>query len=95
MILGVYDGLADAGFVREAALQVLKDEIDMKNIHILATTSPLPNWPIAWTKKGNQTLALEVRQLLLDFDDKNILRSSHIRGFKAANEQELEELKKY
>jgi hypothetical protein len=33
--------------------------------------------------------------LLLDFDDKNILRSSHIRGFKAANEQELEELKKY
>jgi phosphate/phosphite/phosphonate ABC transporter binding protein len=95
VILGVYDGLADAGFVREAALQVLKDEIDMKNIHILATTSPLPNWPIAWTKKGNQTLALEVRQLLLDFDDKNILRSSHIRGFKAANEQELEELKKY
>ena len=81
--------------MREAALQVLKDEIDMKNIHVLATTSPLPNWPIAWTKKGNQTLALKVRQLLLDFDDKNILRSSHIRGFRAANEQELEELKKY
>jgi len=95
VILGVYNGLADAGFVREAALQVLKDEIDMKNIHILATTSPLPNWPIAWTRKGNQALALKVRQLLIDFDDKNILKSSHIRGFRAANEQELEELKKY
>ena len=95
VILGVYNGLSDAGFVREAALQVLKDEIDMKNIHILTTTSPLPNWPIARTRKGNQALALKVRKLLIDFDDKNILRSSHIRGFRAANEQELEELKKY
>jgi phosphonate transport system substrate-binding protein len=95
VILGVYNGLADAGFVREAALQVLKDEIDMKSIDILATTSPLPNWPIAWTGKGNQALAAKVRQLLIKFDDKKILRSAHIRGFEASNEQELDELKKY
>jgi phosphonate transport system substrate-binding protein len=95
VILGVYNGLADAGFVREAALQVLKDEIDMKSITVLATTSPLPNWPIAWTRRGNQELASKVRQLLIGFDDKNILRSAHIRGFESANEQELEDLKKY
>ncbi len=95
VILGVYNGLADAGFVREAALQVLKDEIDMKNIRVLATTSPLPNWPIAWTKKGRPDLAAKVRQLLLNFNDAEILKTAHISAFKEPNEQELQELKKY
>ncbi|HMK61049.1 MAG TPA: phosphate/phosphite/phosphonate ABC transporter substrate-binding protein [Dissulfurispiraceae bacterium] len=95
VILGVYNGQADAGFVREAALQVLKDEIDMSNIKILATTSPLPNWPIASTSKNNPALASMVRQLLIRIDDSTILNAAHIRKFKPADETELEELKKY
>jgi phosphonate transport system substrate-binding protein len=95
VILGVYNGLADAGFVREAALQVLKDEIDMRNIHVLATTNPLPNWPIAWTTKVNRALANRVRQLLIGLDDNAVLKAAHIRKFGAANERELEELRKY
>jgi len=95
VILGVYNGLADAGFVREAALQVLKDEIDMRNIFILTTTSPLPNWPVASTHGNNPQLAAKVRQLLIGFDDTAILSSAHIRRFRPANESELEELKKY
>jgi len=69
VILGVYDGLADAGFVREAALQGMKErEFDMKkHSHPCDDKSRSRTGPIAWTKKkGNQTLALEVRQLLLD-----------------------------
>jgi phosphate/phosphite/phosphonate ABC transporter binding protein len=95
VILGVYNGIADAGFVREAALQVLKDEIDMLNIRVLATTSPLPNWPIAWTKEHNSALAIKVKLLLIGLDDRSLLKTAHIRMFKAANEQEFEELKKY
>lgn len=44
VILGVYRGEADAGFVREAALVVWKDAVDMKKIRILARTKPLPNY---------------------------------------------------
>ncbi|HTZ18537.1 MAG TPA: phosphate/phosphite/phosphonate ABC transporter substrate-binding protein [Dissulfurispiraceae bacterium] len=95
VILGVYNGLADAGFVREGALQVLKDEVDMRNIRVLATTNPLPNWPIASTKKVNPALANKVKRLLIGLDDSSVLKAAHIRKFGTANEQELEELKKY
>ncbi len=95
VILGVYNGLADAGFVREAALQVLKDEIDMRNIRVLVTTNPLPNWPIAWTKKVSPAFANQVGRLLIGLDDQAILKAAHIRRFGKANERELEELKKY
>lgn len=95
VILGVYNGLADAGFVRESALDVLKDEIDMQQIRILATTSTLPNWPIAWTKKGNPALAEKVRHLLLALDAPDILKAARVRAFQKPQEAELEQLKKY
>lgn len=95
VILGVYNGLADAGFVRESALDVLKDEIDMRQIRILAATSTLPNWPIAWTKKSNPVLARRVQQLLLALNDPTILKAARVRSFHKPQEAELEELKKY
>lgn len=95
VILGVYNGLADAGFVRESALDVLKDEIDMRQIRILAATSTLPNWPIAWTKKSNPLLAHRVQQLLLALNDPTILKAARVRSFHKPQEAELEQLKKY
>lgn len=95
VILGVYNGHADAGFVRESALDVLKDEIDMQQIRILAATSTLPNWPIAWTKKNNPALAAKVQQLLLTLNDPSILKAARVRSFHKPQETELEQLKKY
>jgi phosphonate transport system substrate-binding protein len=95
VIFGVYNGLADAGFVRESALDVLKDEIDMQQIRILATTSTLPNWPIAWTKKSNPALAEKVRHLLLTLEAPDILKAARVRAFQKPQEYELEQLKKY
>ncbi len=95
VILGVYKGNADAGFVREAALNVLKEEIDMSKIKILAKTTPLPNWPIASCRKDKPTLVKEVKKLLLELNDKDILSSAKIKGFKQANEAELESVKQY
>lgn len=95
VILGVYNGLADAGFVRESALDVLKDEVDMQQIRILASTSTLPNWPIAWTRKHNPALAEKVRHLLLTLDAPDILKAARVRAFQKPQETELEQLKKY
>ena len=95
VILGVYKGEAEAGFVRESALHVLKDEIDMKQIRVLVATSPLPNWPIAWTKKNNPALANKVRHLLLSLKDPEILKAAQVKAFHPPQEADLEQLKKY
>lgn len=95
VILGVYRGEADAGFVRESALVVWKDAVDMNKIRILAKTTSLPNWPFASSKNTNPSFANEVRRLLIGLKDKEILKAAKIRGFRAASDEEFEELKQY
>lgn len=95
VILGVYRGEADAGFVRESALVVWKDEIDMKKIRVLARTTSLPNWPFAACSRRNPGLQEKVRQILIGVRDKGVLEAARINGFKAANPAEFEALKGY
>lgn len=95
VILGVYRGEADAGFVRESALVVWKEAVDMKKIRILARTKPLPNWPFALCGNVNPSLVNEVKRLLIELKDREILRSAKIEGFRAANEADFEALKQY
>jgi ABC-type phosphate/phosphonate transport system substrate-binding protein len=95
VILGVYKGEADAGFVRESALDVVKEEIDMRKIRILAKTAPLPNWPFAASRHVKPTLANTVRHLLIELKDQEILSAAGISGFKAANDAEFNALKNY
>lgn len=95
VILGVYRGEADAGFVREAALVVWKDAVDMKQIRVLARTSPLPNWPVAQCSMRNPSLGIKVMRLLTELKDNQILKAAKIKGFKPANERELDALKRY
>ncbi|MCL4457508.1 MAG: phosphate/phosphite/phosphonate ABC transporter substrate-binding protein [Nitrospirae bacterium] len=95
VILGVYRGEADAGFVREAALVVWKDAVDMKKIRVLARTTPLPNWPFALCGDTNPLLVQKVRNLLLELKDKDILKSAKIKSFRIADESEFDALKEY
>ena len=50
VILNVYRKSVDAGFVRESALDVLEEEIDLGKIRILAKTPYIANWPFAAAK---------------------------------------------
>jgi phosphate/phosphite/phosphonate ABC transporter binding protein len=93
VILGVYRGEADAGFIRESALAVWKEEIDMKKIRVLAPTDYLPNWPFASIGNNNPALAHEVRKLLIELKDADILEAARIKGFRPAKEEEFEALK--
>ncbi|MCI0468640.1 MAG: phosphate/phosphite/phosphonate ABC transporter substrate-binding protein, partial [Nitrospirae bacterium] len=93
VIFGVYRGEADAGFVRESALVVWKDAVDMKKIRVLARTTPLPNWPFALCGNTDPLLVQKVRRLLAELKDKDVLKSAKIKGFRVANETEFEVLK--
>ncbi|MBI5846529.1 MAG: phosphate/phosphite/phosphonate ABC transporter substrate-binding protein [Nitrospirae bacterium] len=95
VILGVYQGEADAGFVRESALVVWKDVVDMKKIRVLAVTTPLPNWPFAAVRHGNKPLEAKVADLLIHLKDSEILDAARIRGFRMAREADYEQLRKY
>ncbi|MCK7503103.1 MAG: phosphate/phosphite/phosphonate ABC transporter substrate-binding protein [Desulfobacterales bacterium] len=95
VILGVYKGEADAGFVRESALEVVREEIDMTKIRVLAYTKPLPNWPFAAAGNAPPALVRDVKRHLIELKDREILAAAKIRAFRAADEREFEALKGY
>jgi ABC-type phosphate/phosphonate transport system substrate-binding protein len=95
VILGVYRGEAAAGFVRESALEELKDEIDMRRIRVLATAQTLPQWPVAMRGEVEPALADAVKRLLLGLGGSDLLRAAKIDRFRAARAGEFEPLKEH
>lgn len=93
VILNVYRGKADAGFVRETALEVLKEEIDLSAIRIVATTSYIANWPFAAVRGVDARLAAKVRQILLDLSQPGILSAAQIERFRTADDTEFNTLR--
>ncbi len=94
VILNVYRKKVDAGFVRESALDVLKEEIDLSKIRTIATTQYIANWPFAAAKKTDERMALLLQKYLLELDDRRVLSAAGIRGFKAANDGDFDPLRK-
>jgi phosphate/phosphite/phosphonate ABC transporter binding protein len=95
VILNVYRKNVDAGFVRESAPIVLKEEIDLRKIRILAKTPYIPNWPFASTKKADPQITKRVQKYLLELKDGNILSAAKITGFKAATDEDFDSLRKW
>jgi len=95
VILNVYRKTADAGFVREAALDVLKEEIDLDKIRVLATTPYIPNWPFAATATARPDLTALVQRRLVDLKDAKVLSSAQVRGFKPSRDEDYDDLRKW
>ncbi|HEA83952.1 MAG TPA: phosphate/phosphite/phosphonate ABC transporter substrate-binding protein, partial [Thermodesulfobacterium geofontis] len=85
VIIGVYRKEADAGFVREAALSVFSQEVDMTKIKVLAFTEYLPNWPFC-AVNVDPKLAKKVKDLLIHLKNKEVLKKANIKGFGLASD---------
>ncbi|MCS7202854.1 MAG: phosphate/phosphite/phosphonate ABC transporter substrate-binding protein [Thermodesulfovibrio sp.] len=94
VIIGVYKGEADAGFIREAALSVWANEVDISKIKILDYGEYLPNWPFAVVNNKNQELTEKVKSLITKLDNPLILKSAKIKGFKEVKNEDILLLKK-
>jgi len=94
VILNVYRKRVDAGFVRESALDVLKEEIDLGRIRIVARTPYIANWPFAATPAADGKLVEAVRQGLVGLQDKRILSAARVLAFKAASDRDFDDLRK-
>ncbi len=93
VIIGVYKGEADGGFIREAALSVWAEEVDISKIKILDYGEYLPNWPFAVVKNKNHELIEKVKNSLLNLDS-TILKKARIKGFKEATDADIATLEK-
>lgn len=94
VIIGVYKGLGEAGFVRESALGVFGKEIDLSKIKILAYTETLPNWPFA-VVRASPELTKTVQTLLSELKDDYVLKNLRIKEFRPAKDEDFKELKNY
>lgn len=93
VIIGVYKGEADAGFIREAALSIVANEVDISKIKILDYGEYLPNWPFAVVNNQNKELTEKVKQLITTIDDPLILKKAKIKKFKEATDEDYKILK--
>lgn len=93
VILNVYRKYVDAGFVRESALDVLKEEIDLGKIHVIARTPYIANWPFAFTQKTDKKILAMVQKGLLELKDDEVLSAAHITRFKAAVDSDFDSLR--
>ncbi len=94
VILNVYRKNVDAGFVRETSLSVLKEEIDLHKIRIVARTPYIANWPFAATPGTDPKVVEEVKSDLLNLRDDRILRAAEIRRFIAASDRDFDGLRR-
>ena len=93
VITGVYRGEADVGFIRESALVVWEDVVDMSKIKVLATTTELPNWPFTVSREVSESLVRKVQSLLIGLSDEKILGAARIKGFKPATIEDFRGLR--
>lgn len=94
VIIGVYRGEADAGFIREAALSVWANEVDISKIKILDYGEYLPNWPFAVVNNKNSELTKNVKKLITELKDQNILTKAKVKAFKESTNEDFTILKK-
>lgn len=85
VILGVYAGRYDVGTVREGALELLADRIDLSQIRILARTPRYPGWNYAARPGLAKEVvdAVKAAMFALDFENpehREILEKAALRG---------------
>ncbi|GAB6182983.1 phosphate/phosphite/phosphonate ABC transporter substrate-binding protein [Thermodesulfovibrio hydrogeniphilus] len=94
VLIGVYKGEADAGFIRESALIVWSDEVDLSKIKILDYGEYLPNWPFAVVNNKNQELTEKVKKLITSDEVKPLLKKANTKAFKEATDEDFSILKR-
>lgn len=95
VVLAVYAGRYDIGTVREGALTVVADKIDVSEIRIIATTDYYPGWVYAARKDLDSTVTETIAAALVRLSNQNsdhqpILRAAHISGAIRSSDEDFE-----
>ena len=95
VIHSVYQGKAAAGFVREDALPLFKDNIDLLKLKIIAYTDHVPSWCVTAFDNTPAEVANKIAKALLDLDFGNpegrqILEAIGIIGFTSTTDSDYD-----
>ncbi len=98
VVLGVFSGRYDVGTVREGALELLENKIDLSRIKILAATPRYPGWNYA-ARAGlaDETVEKIQRAMTsLDYNNPNhrsILENAAMKGIVPASPEDFNEVR--
>jgi phosphonate transport system substrate-binding protein len=95
VILGVYAGRYDVGTVREGALELLKNKIDLAQIRVLARTPRYPGWGYAARAGLAEEVVEDIRRAMLSLDYNNpdhrlILEKAAMKGIIPASPEDFD-----
>ncbi len=95
VILSVYQGDVDAGFIRESALNSVDAYVPPTQIKVLAKTAWLPNWVISVSQSLSPDLKEAIRKSLVSLKaDDPVLKAMGIRRFEVTTDQDFADLRK-
>ncbi len=91
VILSVFTGDADAGFIRESALNHIDKYIPPSQIKLLTATAWLPNWALSVKRTLPEENKDKIRRALLEIpSDHPLLTILKIKGFKEASDRDYD-----
>jgi phosphonate transport system substrate-binding protein len=96
VILGVYAGLHDFGSIREGALKVVEDKIDINQIKVVANSRWYPGWVYAHSPTVPQEVVDKIRDAMLKLDyahnpeHRAILDAAKFIGFVPSDDRDFD-----
>lgn len=95
VILSVYAKDADAGFIRESALDVVDKYIAANQIKVVSRCEWLPNWAFSVKRTLPKNIKLQVQTALLSLKSGHpVLNALKIEGFKIATDSDYDTIRK-
>jgi len=87
VIFAVYQGDADAGFIRESALDIVRNYIPMSKIRVIKRTAWMPNWALSVKRSLPPVVKQTITQALTSLPkDSPILKALKLDGFRPARD---------
>jgi len=94
VIIAVSIGEADAGFIRESALNTADSYIRPGSITVMASCAWLPNWALSVNSTMPESVKAGIRSALLDLGaGHTVAKAMHINGFRAASDADYDTLR--
>lgn len=91
VILSVYTGDADAGFIRESALHMADKFVPPSMIKVINKSAWLPNWALSVKRSLPEEKKRAIKKALTDLKKNNpVIKALKITSFRAATDEEYD-----
>lgn len=95
VVQAVYLGEADIGSIREGTLDLVRDQVELDAIRVLANTRQYPSWVYAARKELDPDVVERIKQALLALDPnqpahRRILEMAHFQGIIPAEDADFD-----